>query len=177
MEEELIILRFPLLETINKQFVCRVHFIAIYQTSVDDFSVFDCSSPFYFLLIELYYTFSLSYIVLSCYVYYYCVPPGAADELQVQCYVSYLIHPLLWVVTTPRGRQARATSRSWNFPIYCLLYFFPFSLFLLVSFLCFFVQVLGKHSCMSFTFYLAILNGICCLRSPGINFVLVGESD
>ena len=38
---------------------------------VDDFSFFDCSSSFSFLLIEFHYAFSISYIVLTCYVYYY----------------------------------------------------------------------------------------------------------
>ena len=33
----------------------------------------DYSSPFCFLLIEIHYTFSISYIVLTSYVYYYCI--------------------------------------------------------------------------------------------------------
>ena len=37
------------------------------------FFIFDYSSPFCFLLIEIYYTFSISYLVLTCYVYYYCI--------------------------------------------------------------------------------------------------------
>ena len=35
------------------------------------FLIFDCSSPFCFLLIELHYAFSISNIVLTYYVYYY----------------------------------------------------------------------------------------------------------
>ena len=36
------------------------------------FFIFDYSSPF-FLVIEIRYTLSISYIVLTCYVYYYCI--------------------------------------------------------------------------------------------------------
>ena len=37
------------------------------------FFIFDCSSLFCFLLIEFHCFFSISYIVLACYVYYYCI--------------------------------------------------------------------------------------------------------
>ena len=38
------------------------------------FLIFDCLSPFYFLLIEFHYAFSISYIVQTCYVYdSYCI--------------------------------------------------------------------------------------------------------
>ena len=37
------------------------------------FFIFEYSSPFCFLLIEIHYTFSNSYIVLTCYIYYYCI--------------------------------------------------------------------------------------------------------
>ena len=37
------------------------------------FLIFDYSSPFSILLIEINYTFSISYIVLTSYVYYYCI--------------------------------------------------------------------------------------------------------
>ena len=40
---------------------------------MDGVKVDDYSSPFCFLLIEINYTFSISYIVLTCYVYYYCI--------------------------------------------------------------------------------------------------------
>ena len=40
---------------------------------VDDFSFFDCFSKFYFLLFEFHYAFSISDIVQTCYVYYYCI--------------------------------------------------------------------------------------------------------
>ena len=36
---------------------------------VDDFSFFDCSSPFCFLLIVFHHDFSISYIVLTFYVW------------------------------------------------------------------------------------------------------------
>ena len=39
----------------------------------DDFFLFDCSSPFYSLLIEFHYAFPISYLVLTCYVNYYCI--------------------------------------------------------------------------------------------------------
>ena len=39
---------------------------------VDDFSFFDCSSPF-FLSIEFHCTFSISYKILPYFVYYYCL--------------------------------------------------------------------------------------------------------
>ena len=35
-------------------------------------------------------------------------------------------------------------------------------------------ECLGKHSCMSSPFFIATLNGTFFLRSPGIDFVLVG---
>ena len=35
------------------------------------------------------------------------------------------------------------------------------------------LKCLGKHSCISSPFSIAILNGTCCLRSPGIDYVLV----
>ena len=38
--------------------------------------IFRSFSPFYFLLIECHYTLSISYIVLTCYVYYYIPPEG-----------------------------------------------------------------------------------------------------
>ena len=40
---------------------------------VDDLKKFYCSSPFCFLLIKFHCTFSISSIVLTCYVYYYCI--------------------------------------------------------------------------------------------------------
>ena len=40
---------------------------------VDDFSFFDCSSPFCFLLIKFHCTFSMFYKILTNYVYYYCM--------------------------------------------------------------------------------------------------------
>ena len=40
---------------------------------MDDFSFFDYSSPFYFLLIDFYLTFSISYIILSNYVYFHYI--------------------------------------------------------------------------------------------------------
>ena len=40
---------------------------------VDDFSLFDYASPFCCLLIEFNYHFFVSYLVLTCYVYYYCI--------------------------------------------------------------------------------------------------------
>ena len=61
--------------------------------------------------------------------------------------------------------------------------YFYFFLFLLVFFLGFFdffhsgclhPQVVGKTLKHEFTFCIAILNGTCFLRSPGIHFVLVG---
>ena len=38
---------------------------------VDEFSFFDCSSPFCFLFTKFHCAFSISYILLVCYVYYY----------------------------------------------------------------------------------------------------------
>ena len=37
------------------------------------FFIFDCSRPFCFLLIEFHYVIFISYIVLTGYVYYYCI--------------------------------------------------------------------------------------------------------
>ena len=36
-------------------------------------------------------------------------------------------------------------------------------------------KCLREHTCMSFTFAMAILNGTCFFRSPGIDFVFLGE--
>ena len=40
---------------------------------MDDLSFFDFSSPFCFLLIKLHLTYSISYKILTNYVYYYCI--------------------------------------------------------------------------------------------------------
>ena len=40
---------------------------------VDDFSFFDCLSTFRFSLIEFHSSFSISYKILTNYVYYYCI--------------------------------------------------------------------------------------------------------
>ena len=45
---------------------------------VDDF-FFDCLRIFFLLLIEFHYTFSISYIVLTCNVYYYCTPTSDSE--------------------------------------------------------------------------------------------------
>ena len=46
---------------------------AILSGRVDDFSFFDYSSPFCFLLLEFNCIFSTSYKILTDYVYYYCI--------------------------------------------------------------------------------------------------------
>ena len=46
--------------------------MSISKGRVDDFSFFDCSSPFCFLLIEFHCTFSISYKI-SYFVYYYFI--------------------------------------------------------------------------------------------------------
>ena len=44
-----------------------------YTGRVDDFSYFDCSSPFTSLLVEFHCTFYKWYKILLYYVYYYCI--------------------------------------------------------------------------------------------------------
>ena len=48
-------------------------FYPVNRGKVDNFSLFDCSNPFCFLLIEFHCTFSISYKRLTNYCYYYCI--------------------------------------------------------------------------------------------------------
>ena len=54
--------------TVNNVKCCN-----LLQGRVFDFLFFDCLSPFWFLLIELHWTFSISHKMLTNYVYYYCI--------------------------------------------------------------------------------------------------------
>ena len=49
------------------------HINSFLRGRVDYFSFFDCSSPFCFLIIEFHCTFSISYKILTNYVYYCCI--------------------------------------------------------------------------------------------------------
>ena len=50
------------------------------------FLIFDCTSPFCFLLIEFHCFFFISYIVLTCYVYYYCIWLGF--NMLLSCFLA-----------------------------------------------------------------------------------------
>ena len=64
---------FPCTSVENNTCARVPHFIYVYQGKVDDFSFFDCSSTFCFLLIEFHCTFSIFYKMPQYYVYYYCI--------------------------------------------------------------------------------------------------------
>ena len=62
------------------------------------FFIFVCSSPFCFLLIEFHYSFSFSYLVLTWYVYYYCIWLGF--NTLVSCsFARFLLFSLKGLVT------------------------------------------------------------------------------
>ena len=42
---------------------------------MDEFLFFDCVSTFYFLFVEFHFTFSISDMVITNVVYYYCIFP------------------------------------------------------------------------------------------------------
>ena len=103
------------------------------------FSFFDYSSPFCFLLIEFHHAFSISYKILLYYVYYYCI--------LIEWYaVGTLFFP---------GR--------FTFSILTPLFLpFSFVFFILFHSCCSHMRdCLGKYSCMSSTFPIAILDDTC----------------
>ena len=118
----------------------KLNKIIMYQDftrRVDDFSFFNCFKSILFFVIEFGCTSSISYKIIY-YVYYY-----------------YILVWLWWAVLT-------------SFFL-CPICFFPYSrlfsyllrlILYLISFLLFpSASVWGKHSCMSFSFPVAILNG------------------
>ena len=78
---------------------------------VERFSFFDCSSPFYFLFIELHYAFSISNIMLTCLVCYYYIWLGfdkLYSNVSLQDFYCSLprdqsrdVTPLLWFCYSP----------------------------------------------------------------------------
>ena len=99
-----------------------------------------------------------------------------------------MIHPPLRGAATP-GRtvgpsysQAVGTvflcacCTSLNFLAFILPFFFPSSCFFaLFQSYSSHAQISGENSCMSYTFFIAILNETCFFRSLGIDFVFIGE--
>ena len=49
------------------------YYFSYVRGRLDDFSFFDCWRPFYFWLNEFHCIFSISYKMLTNYVYYYCI--------------------------------------------------------------------------------------------------------
>ena len=94
-----------------------------------------------------------------------------------------VIHPLLRLLAAPGDGRPRTTGAyrpsldthfsSFHFPLFSAsLLPVSSSLFMLAVPM---RRCLGKHSCMSSTFSIAMLNGTCFLRSPGIDFVFGWE--
>ena len=110
---------------------------------MDDFSVFDCSSPIFFLLIEFRWTFSISLKILTNdIIIVFWLDVGYYNRNRPSGLLSFVPAFLISILT----------------PL-----FLPFSS---VSFSYFVIAVpmrecLGKHSCISSPFSKAILNGTC----------------
>ena len=120
----------------NTRWVIHFHVYDRLQGTVDDFSFFDGSSLFCFLLIEFHFTFSISYKI----------------------HHIMFINIVFWLGSDrPAGLffSARFTCfRSHASLLTCFCYFALFHS-------CFMRECLGKHSCMSYTFPIAVLNGTC----------------
>ena len=99
---------------------------------MDDLSFFDYLSPFYFLLIEFHCSFSISYTILQDYVYY-CISITAVCDRPSVLFI-----------------RARCTFAHTHASLLCVFV----CLIVLLQSCC-----LGKHSCMSCPFPIAILNG------------------
>ena len=104
---------------------------------MEDFSYFDYSNPFCFLVIGFYFTFSTSCKILTNYAYYYIlimiVYSFGTSLFFRACFTSFHTHASL------------LTSSSVTFSYFIRA----------VSMR----ECLGKQSCMSFSFPIAILNG------------------
>ena len=101
---------------------------------MDDLLVFEYLSPFYFWLLEFHCTFSMSYKILTNYVYYYCT------EL-------LLLLLTLFVPTLLLSILASLFLPSSSVTLSYLILVVPMR------------ECLGKHSCMISSFPIAILNG------------------
>ena len=62
-----------LCKNLYKELVYVKRHFFYYWGVVDDLSFFDYPSPFYFLLIEFHSIFFISYTIIPCYVYQYCI--------------------------------------------------------------------------------------------------------
>ena len=102
---------------------------------MDELSFFDYLSPFCFLLIEFHCSFSISYKILPDYVYYCCI------SIRIGCRDFFQSCPLYFF--------------SMLTPLFCPSSSVSVSYFILSVPM---REWLGKHSCMSSPFPIAILN-------------------
>ena len=103
---------------------------------VDDLSFFEYLRPFCFLVIEFHSTFSIFYKILY-FVYYYCILVGCDRPLGLLLFVPALLLSIL----TPLFSPSSSVSLSY------------FVLAVPMR------ECLGKHSCVSSPYPMAILNG------------------
>ena len=102
-------------------------------------SFIDCSSPFYFLIIEFHCPFYISYKIQRNFIYYYCILIWIVQDVNT----SFSFVPALLLSTLTCLFLTYVTLSSYFFiavPIH---------------------ECLGTHSCMSSSFSLSILNGTC----------------
>ena len=104
---------------------------------VDNFSFFNSLGRFCVLLIKLNYTFSVSYIILPYYVYYYCIFLGSVRPSGLLFFLVAFLLSILMPLSLP------SSSVSLSYFILAV----PIR------------EGLGKHLCISSQFSIAILNG------------------
>ena len=83
--------------------------------------IFNGSSIFWFLLIEFHYVFSISYIVLKWYVYYYCILLGFTTLFILFYFFSCFFAGFL--LFSPKGSVTGCDSSLGSF-CYSPVYFF-----------------------------------------------------
>ena len=110
---------------LNVIYCCRwlITFQLFLTGRVDNYSFFDCSSPFSFLLIEFHSTFSISYRIVINYVYFYCI--------------------LIWIVFAD-GTSFLFRARFTSFHTHLSLLTFFLSFFVLFHSCCSHARVFGK---------------------------------
>ena len=109
---------------------------------MDDLSFFDYLSPFCFLLIEFHCTFPF-FIKFHQIVYYYCIRLGCDRPSGLLLFVRTVLFSILTLFFCP------SSSVSLSYFILAV----PMR------------ECLGKHSCMSSPFHVAILNGTASFLS------------
>ena len=118
-----------------------------------------CWSPFYFLSVELLCAFSIFYKILPYYAYYYYI----LIRIDYAVGTSFFLVPaLLLSILTPVFLSASVALSYFILAV-------PWR------------KCLGKHSCMSYSFPIAILNGTCFFQTVQLqvhnaNLVWYGRS-